>query len=174
MAVKHKNLENENMNIKLLSFLAGVILIFGGTVQASCFKSVSLGEYPLGEWSDADRTWVESDTVGSFSEVVTTLSAAQTQRDLLSDQCSKKGKALIDAIEKRLIARKANVSVEFDRKCNDTFFCPMIRDISIRSQEREIESESGRMHLWYASRIDRCKEHFNYTFNILSPRLCSQ
>ena len=166
--------ETEAMNMKRLSLLAGFIPVFGGTAQATCFESVSLGEYPLGEWSDAGRTWVVSDTVGSFSDVVTTLSAAETQRDVLLDQCSEKGNAVIAEVERRLNERKAGLGAEFDRTCTDPVFCPMVRDITIRSREHEIDQEIGRMRSWYRASIGRCEEHFNYTFNTLSPRLCPQ
>jgi len=163
------------MNMKRsVILLAGFILVFSGTAYATCFRSVSLGEYPLGEWSDAGRTWVVSDTVGSFSDVVTTLSAAETQRDILRDQCSEKGNAVIAEVEKRLNERKAGLGAEFDRTCTDPVFCPMVRDITIRSREHEIDQEIGRMRSWYRASINRCEEHFNYTFNTLSPRLCSQ
>ena len=162
------------MNIKHLSFLIGFILVlFGGTVQADCFKSASLGEYPLGEWSDANRTWVVTDTVGSFSDAVTTLSALQTQKDTLINQCSTKGKAVITEVEKRLTERKAGIAAKFDRTCDNDFICPMIRDISIQSQEEEVDREIGRMQAWFEISINRCKGHFNYAFNILSPRICS-
>ena len=162
------------MKTKLMSLLTGLVLTFGGAAHASCFNSVSLGEYPLGEWSDANRTWVESDTVGSFSDVVTTLSAAVTQRDALIQQCSRKGNALVAAVEKRLNDRKAGLGAEFDKTCDDLIICPMIRDISIRSREQEIEREIGRMQAWYEMNIGKCKGHFNYTFNTLSPLICSQ
>ena len=162
------------MNLKRLSLLAGFILVFGGTAQATCFESVSLGEYPLGEWSDAGRTWVVSDTVGSFSEVVTTLSAAETRRDVLLDQCSEKGNAVIAEVEKRLNERKAGLGAEFDRTCTDPVFCPMVRDITIRARQNEIDREVGRMTSWYRERIGRCEAHFGYMFDTLSPRLCSQ
>ncbi len=162
------------MNVKLFSLLAGFVLVFGGTAQASCFKSISLGEYPLGEWSDAGRTWVVSDTVGSLSDTFTTLSAVRTQKDTLIDQCSEKGKAVIAEVERRLNERKVGLGAKFDRTCTDTVICPMIRDISIQAREHEIDSEIGRMQSWYRARIDQCEKHFNYTFNTLSPRLCSQ
>ncbi len=162
------------MKLKLVSLLAGSILAFGGVAQANCFNSVSLGEYPLGEWSDANRTWVVSDTVGSFSDVVTTLSAAETRRDALIEQCSTKGKAVVAEVERRLNDRKAGLGAEFDKTCDDPIICPMIRDISIRSRGQEIEREIGRMQAWYEMNIGKCKGHFNYTFNTLSPLICSQ
>ncbi len=162
------------MKTKLMSLLTGLILTFGGAAHASCFNSVSLGEYPLGEWSDANRTWVESDTVGSFSDVVTTLSAARTQKDELVTQCSTKGNAVVAAVEKRLNDRKTGLGAEFDKTCTDSFICPMIRDISIQSREQEIDREIGRMQAWYEMNIGKCKGHFNYTFNTLSPLICSQ
>ncbi len=162
------------MMTRLIPLLTGFVLAFGGAAHANCFDSVSLGEYPLGEWSDAGRTWVVSDTVGSFSDAVTTRSAAQTQRDTLIGQCSTKGKAVMAEIERRLNAKKAGFGAEFDRTCTTFPICSMIRDISIRSREQEIEQEIGRMQAWYGVRIDRCEDHFNYTFNTLSPLMCSQ
>jgi len=168
-----KNRENANMKIKVMSLLTGFILAFGGAAHANCFKSVSLGEYSLGEWSDADRTWVVSGTVGSFSDVVTTRSAAETNRDTLITQCSTKGKEVIADIEKRLNKPRAGFAAEFDKSCTDSVICPMIRDITIQSRGYEIDREIGRMQAWYGASIERCKGHFNYTFNILSPRMCS-
>ncbi len=156
---------------KLLILVLGVGTI--PLVHANCFKSVSLGEYSLGEWSDAGRTWVESDTVGSFSDVITTQSALVTQRDNLVSQCSTKGKAVIAAVEQRLNKQKANLGPEWDAACGDETFCLMVRDISIRSREQEIDREIGRMQAWYQGSIERCKGHFNYAFNMLSPHLCA-
>ncbi len=163
-----------SMRINLVSLLAGFILAFGGTAQADCFPSVSLGEYPLGEWSDADRTWVVSDTVGSFSDVVTTRSEAATSRDTLIEQCSTKGNALITKVESRLNEKKAGLGAEFDEQCTDAVICPMIRDMTIESRENEIDREIDRMKSWYGGRIDRCRDHFNYKFNTLSPLMCSE
>ncbi len=162
------------MKMKLMALLAAFIPAFGGAVHANCFKSLSLGEYPLGEWSDAGRTWVVTDTVGSFSDAFTTLSALQTQRDTLIDQCSTKGNAVIAEVRKRLNERKAGLGAEFDKTCTDLVFCPLVRDISIQSREREIDQEIGRMQVWYQASISRCEGHFNYMFNTLSPRICSQ
>ncbi len=162
------------MNIKRPLLLAGFILVFAGTAHANCFEQISLGEYPLGEWSDAGRTWVVSDTVGSFSDFVTTLSAAETQKDTLIGQCSEKGNAVIAEVEKRLNERKTGLGTEFDKTCTDSVICPMIRAITIQSQEREIDQEIGRMKSWYRAGIDRCERHFNYMFNTLSRLLCSQ
>ena len=162
------------MKIKLATLLAGFILAFGGTAQADCFPSVSLGEYALGEWSDADRTWVVSDTVGSFSDVVTTLSAAEANRDTLIEQCSTKGNAVIAEVERRLNEKKAGLGAAFDEWCTDSIICPMIRDMTIQSREHEINHEIGKMTSWYGVSIGRCEDHFRYTFNTLSPRLCSQ
>ncbi len=162
------------MKTTLATLLTGFVLTFGGAAHASCFASVSLGEYPLGEWSDASRTWVESDSVGSFSDVVTTRSAAETERDALIEQCSTKGKAVVAAVETRLNTRRAGLGAEFDRTCTDAVICPMIRDISIKSREREIDREIGRMQAWYQMRIGNCEAHFKYTFNTLSPLMCSQ
>jgi len=160
--------------IKVAALLAAFILVFGATAQANCFKSVSLGEYPLGEWSDAGRTWVVSDTVGSFSDAITTQSALETQKDTLIAQCSTKGKAVIAAVEQRLNRQKANIGPEFDATCTVSPICLMIRDITIGSREYEIDQEIGRMQAWYQGSIGRCQSHFNYTFNTLSPRLCPQ
>jgi len=162
------------MKIKLMALLAAFIPVFGGTVHANCFKSVSLGEYALGEWSDAGRTWVVSGTVGSFSDAFTTRSALQTQRDTLIDQCSTEGNAVISDVRKRLNDRRAGLGAEFDRTCTDAIFCPLVRDISIQSREHEIDQEIGRMQSWYQASIGRCKGHLNYTFTTLSPRICSQ
>ncbi len=156
-----------------VALVAAFILAFGGTAHANCFKSASLGEYPLGEWSDAGRTWVVSDTVGSFSEAFTTRSALQSQRDTLTGECSTKGNAVIAAVEGRLNDRKAGLGAEFDRTCTEVF-CPMFRDISIQSREQEIDREIGRMKAWYNASIGRCEGHFNYMFNTLSPLMCSQ
>jgi len=142
-------------------------------VHANCFKSVSLGEYPLGEWSDAGRNWVVSDTVGSFSDVVTTQSVLKVEKDNLIAQCDTKGKAVIADVEKRLTERKTNLGTEFDKTCTDAIFCPMIRDITIQSHESDIDREIGRMKAWYGKSIEKCKNHFNYAFNLLNPRLCS-
>jgi len=153
-----------------------VLVLGSGTlplVHANCFKLVSLGEYPLGEWSDAGRTWVVSDTVGSFSDAITTPSALKTQKDTLIAQCSTKGKAVIADVEQRLNKQKANLGPEFDKTCTDTIFCPLIRDISIQARESEIEQEIGRMQAWYQGSIERCKSHFNYMFNTLNPHLCA-
>ena len=158
---------------RLAGLLAAFVLGFGGTAHASCFPSVSLGQYGLGEWSDAGRTWVVSDTVGSFSDAVTTRSAAQTSRDTLIGQCSTKGNAVIAEVEKRLSARRAGLGAKFDRTCTDAVFCPMVRDITIQSQQQEIDQEIARMKSWYGASIDRCKGHFNYVFNTLSPLLCA-
>ncbi len=158
----------------LAALLFAFMPVFGGTAHANCFKSVSLGEYPLGEWSDAGRTWVVSDTVGSFSDAFTTQSELRAQRDALIGQCSAKGNAVIAEVEKRLNERKADLGAEFDRTCTDLAFCPLVRDISIQSREREIDQEISRMQSWYRASIDRCEGHFNYMFNTLSPRICSQ
>ncbi len=162
------------MKTLITTFLA-LVLGFGTLplAHANCFQSVSLGEYPLGEWSDAGRTWVVSDTVGSFSDAFTTLSALQTQKTALLGECSTKGNAVIAAVEKRLNARRANLGAEFDQTCTDSFFCPMIRDITIQSREDEIDREIGRMQAWYGLSIDKCKSHFNYAFNTLSSSLCA-
>ena len=157
-----------------VALLAALVLAFGGTAHAGCFGSVSLGEHPLGEWSDAGRTWVVSDTVGSFSDAFTTRSALKTQRDNLIGQCSTKGDAVIAEVEKRLNARRAGLGAEFDKTCTHPVFCPMFRDISIQSRENEIDAEISRMKSWYQASIDRCKAHFNFMFNTLSPRMCAQ
>ncbi len=141
-------------------------------VHANCFKSASLGEYPLGEWSDASRTWVESDTVGSFYDSFATQSALEEHKDTLIAQCSTKGNALKNTVAQRLNQRKANLAAEFDQWCTTEPICSMVRDITIRSGEQEIDQEIGRMQAWYDVRIEKCKGHFNYAFNTLNPRLC--
>jgi len=151
-----------------------VTLITTAAHASSCFNSLPLGEFPLGEWSDANRTWVESDTVGSFSDTSESVSALRTQRDTLLKQCSEKAEALIDKVEKRLNDRKDNLGTEFDKTCTDPIICPMIRDTQILSQTQEIEREIGRMKSWFNSRINDCKDGVNYAFNILSPLMCSQ
>ncbi len=142
-------------------------------VHANCFKSISLGEFPLGEWSDAGRTWVESDMVGSISDTFTTKSALETQKNTLLGQCTTKGNAVIAKVEERLNQRKAGLGAEFDKWCTDTFFCPMVRDISIQSRTNEIDQEIVRMKGWYKTNIEKCKQHFNYMHNTLSTHLCS-
>ncbi|MCY3982505.1 MAG: hypothetical protein OXC72_05510 [Roseovarius sp.] len=158
-------------------FMAFLIFFLGsGTatfVHASCFPSVSLGEYPLGEWSDAGRTWVISDTVGSFSDYFTTQSELETHKNTLMAECSTKGNEVIAAVEQKLNERKAGLGAEFDRTCTNTLICPMIRDITIQFQENEIESEIDRMKSWYESRIGMCQSNFNHVFNTISPYLCA-
>jgi len=154
----------------LLGFVLGIAML--PHVHADCFKSVSLGEYPLGEWSDAGRTWVVSDTVGSFSDAIKTQAALVENKNMLIAQCSTKGNAVIAAVEQRLNDRKAGLGAEFDAWCTDSLFCSMIRDITIQSREQEIDREISRMRSWYKFSIEKCGDHFNYTFNTLSPRLC--
>ena len=175
-AVRPENLENGSMNGKHVKYICvlmtSVLALGAAAAQADCFKSVSLGEYSLGEWSDAGRTWVVSDTIGSFSDVVTTVSAAQIHRDTLIGQCSTKGNAVIAEIERRLNEQKAGLGAAFDRECGDGIFCAMIREISIQSREYEINREIAKMKGWYQVSIERCEDHFNYTFDTLSPRMC--
>ncbi|MCY4258963.1 MAG: hypothetical protein OXC91_01695 [Rhodobacteraceae bacterium] len=161
------------MKIGLMALLGGFILAFSGAAHANCFPSLTLGDYPLGEWSDADRTWVVSDTVGSSSDYLTTQSAAQAHRDALLEECSTKGNAVIAEVEGRLNERKAGLGAEFDRTCTDMIFCPMVRDTAIQFQENEIDREIDRMKTWYQGRINSCKDHFNYRYNTLSPLICS-
>ncbi|MCY4186539.1 MAG: hypothetical protein OXC82_10575 [Rhodobacteraceae bacterium] len=158
----------------IMTFL--ILFLGSGTltvVHANCFQSVSLGEYPLGEWSDAGRTWVVSDTVGSFSDAITTQSALETHKNTLIAQCSTKGNAVIAAVEQRLNEKRAGLGAEFDRTCTNSLFCSMIRDITIQSREYEIDREIGKMKSWYKLSIEKCVMHFNYTFDVLNPRLCA-
>jgi len=154
-----------------------LVLVLGpGTlplVHANCFKSVALGEYAIGEVSDLGCTWVVSDTVGSFSDAITTQSALEAQRDVLIAQCSTKGKAVIADVEQRLNAQRPAFATEFDATCTTQPICSMVRDITIKSRNQEVDREIGRMQAWYTASIERCKGHFNYTFNILNPRLCA-
>ncbi len=154
-----------------------LVLVLGSAalpvVHAGCFQSLSLGAYPLGEWSDAGRTWVVSDTVGSFSDAFSTQSALEAQKNTLIAQCSTKGNAVIADVEQRLNARRAGLGAAFDATCTDSAFCPLVRDMTIKAREQEIDTEIGRMKSWYQASIEKCKGHFNYTFNTLSPRLCA-
>ncbi len=49
--------------------------------DASCFPSVPLGHYHLGEWSNVDRSWVISDVVGNYNERASSRSELLQQKN---------------------------------------------------------------------------------------------
>jgi len=97
----------------------------------------------------------------------------ETHKNTLIAQCSTKGNAVIAAVEQRLNEKRAGLGAEFDRTCTNSLFCSMIRDITIQSREYEIDREIGKMKSWYKLSIEKCVMHFNYTFDVLNPRLCA-
>ena len=83
------------MNKALLSLIVGLGMGFlPVSVYSSCLKKVALGEYHLGEWSNADGTVVISAIVGSITRRVNG-NNLERLRDNYIRQCDRKAKRLI-------------------------------------------------------------------------------
>jgi len=161
--------------IMLFIFLLGSGML--STVHASCFNSLTLGHYVLGDWSGPgpnpdSQPWKVGGVVGS-DDRFTTLGQLEAHRDDLIQQCSTKGNEIITEAEGHLTARKNTAGARFDEWCTTQPFCSAVRNISIEYEHNQLDSEIERMKAWYNDNISRCQSNFRYVFNEMSRYLCA-
>lgn len=163
------------MKKTLIKWILMMIIVVSvpSLAHSACFPSISLGVYSLGEWSNPDRTWVISDSVGNFNDRATSKSELQKHRNRLVKSCKTKGNALIAAAEEYFNKVKEGLGPEFDANCDQGDVCEEFRDLWIQSETSAIDKHVQKMKAWYKGNIRNCKRHFNNTYNNLVDNLCS-
>jgi len=161
-------------NTVFKSILAVIIAIcLPSMAYASCFPSVSLGTYNLGEWSNADRSWVISDTVGDFDDRVSTKAELLKQKNKLVESCETKGKALITKAKEYFTEKKNNLGTQYDATCGEGELCQQLRSAWIQQESNAIDEHVEDMEDWYTGNIATCKSNFEGVYNTLVDHLCT-
>jgi len=145
------------------------------SAYSACFPSISLGEYGLGEWSNADRSWVISATVGDYNDRVESKADLAKQRNKLVESCETKGNDLIKKAEDYFEAKRDNLASDYDDNCEEGDLCEdeTIRDLWIASETDAINDHIEEMKAWYKNNISSCKSHFKGVYNELVDKLCN-
>jgi len=159
--------------MKKIILAAIVAITLPGLAHAACFPSITLGQFGLGEWSNADRTWVISDTVGDFSNRAGSRSELAQHKNRLVLSCDTKGKALIAQAETYFQGVKDDLSEEFDAACDAGPACSAMKSLWVQSETASIDDHVAKMRTWYQGNIKRCKRHFKGVYRASKNHLCS-
>jgi len=151
----------------------GSVAVLLPSAVFACFSSLSLGSYPLGEWSNGDGTWTISDTVGDGDDRATSKEELLADRDQHVVSCETKGKNLISKAENYFQTRINGLAAEFDASCTAGPFCPVFRTLWVEQETSAINAHVANMRTWYQDRIESCKSHFNTQYGQLVGYLCS-
>jgi len=143
-----------------------------GLAWAACFPSITLGEFNLGEWSNADRTWVISDKVGDFNDRASSRSELRQHRNRLVRSCETKGQNLITQAETHFNGVKDGLSDSFNASCDAGALCGEFRVLWVQAETASIDDHVATMRTWYQDNIKKCKGHFRGTFNVLKKQVC--
>ncbi len=152
--------------------IAIAIMSLPGLAYSACFPSITLGQTTLGEWSNLDRSWVISATVGDYNSRASSKSELLTERNRLQALCETEGKRLISEGEKHFTAWKEGAADRFDASCTQEPICSEIRDITVQAEKDSIDDEIGRLRAWYQGNIQKCKSHFTGVYNMVAGLLC--
>ena len=137
---------------------------------ATCFPSLPLGHYNLGEWSNLDGTWVISDTVGDSSRASSRAELKKLKKKFVRS-CKKKGRDLIAQGEAYFEGVKEGLPDRFDdSNCGE--YCDTFKRLWIESETASIDNHVATMRTWYEGNIGNCRNHFIGAYNELKGRLC--
>lgn len=131
----------------LLKIAIGFFLFVPVSSFSACLKKATLGEFHLGEWSDADRTFFISDTVGNVNRKVSAKNLKKRYKKLLR-QCDKKARRLIIQGEDHFPEQARQLRawyLEGAELCKESFtnnynmLLPLMCEDETQTQERIIE-----------------------------------